>query len=132
MPTYSSFREGCRVFEPARAAAGRHRATCAPGLHRVGRQEMVKGRTHVAELADGTIIDTLCTVARAMYVTRVDGPRRHAFKLHPGFEVDRHVPARSDVTDARGAGDSDGRAVLRKRLAPGQTLRASGPPPAGA
>jgi len=80
-----------------------------------------KDLPHVIELVDGTIIDTLCTVTRAMYLTRVDGSGQHAFKLHLGFEVDRHVPTHFAVTDARGAGDSDERTVLRKRLAPAHT-----------
>jgi hypothetical protein len=51
-----------------------------------------------------------------MYVTRVDGSRQHAFRLHLGFEVDRHVPTHFAITDARGGGESDERIVLRKRL----------------
>jgi len=115
-----SFSESCRVFEPAKLQGVI--AQLASRLHPVGRREMFKDLPHVIELVDGTILDTLCTVTRAMYVTRVDGSRQHAFKLHLGFEVDRHVPtARFAVTDARGAGDSDERAVLRKRIQPGHT-----------
>jgi hypothetical protein len=115
-----SFSESCRVFEPARLQGVI--AQLASRLHPVGRREMFRDLPHVIELVDGTILDTLCTVTRAMYVTRVDGSRQHAFKLHLGFEVDRHVPtARFAVTDARGAGDSDERAVLRKRIQPGHT-----------
>jgi hypothetical protein len=114
-----SFSESCRVFEPQQlqGVIGR----LAPRLHPVGRREMFKDLPHVIELVDGTILDTLCTVTRAMYVTRVDGSRRHAFKLHLGFEVDRHVPTHFAVTDARGTGGSDERVVLRKRLAPDHT-----------
>jgi hypothetical protein len=114
-----SFSESCRVFEPAKlqAVIGQ----LAPRLRPVGRREAFGGLPHAVELVDGTILDTLATVARAMYVTRVDGSRQHAFKLHLGFEVDRHVPTRFAVTDARGTGDSDERVVLRKRLLPGHT-----------
>ena len=114
-----SFSESCRVFEPQKLQGVI--AQLASRLHPVGRREMFADLPHVVELVDGTIIDTLCTVTRAMYVTRVDGSRRHAFKLHLGFEVDRHVPTRFAVTDARGAGDSDERVVLRKRIEPGHT-----------
>ena len=116
-----SFSESCRVFEPRELQAVI--AQLAPRLRPVGRRAAFAGLPHAVELVDGTIIDTLCTVTRAMYVTRVDGSRQHAFRLHLGFEVDRHVPAaHSDVTDARGGGgDSDERAVLRKRLRPGHT-----------
>ena len=115
-----SFSESCRAFEPRRLQAVI--AQLAPRLHPVGRREVFEGLPHAIELVDGTILDTLCTVARAMYVTRVDGSRQHAFKLHLGFEVDAHVPAAHfAVTDARGAGDSDERAVLRGRLRPGHT-----------
>ncbi len=114
-----SFSESCRVFEPQKLRAVVEQL--ASRLHPVGRLEVFEDLPHVTELVDGTILDTLCTVTRAMYVTRVDGSRQHAFKLHLGFEVDRHVPTRFDVTDARGAGESDERAVLRKRLQPGRT-----------
>jgi hypothetical protein len=114
-----SFSESCRVFEPQKLQAVVEQL--AARLHPVGRREVFKDLPHVIELVDGTIIDTLCTVTRAMYLSRVDGSRRHAFRLHLGFEVDRHVPTRFDVTDARGAGDSDERVVLRKRLSPGHT-----------
>jgi hypothetical protein len=114
-----SFSESCRVFEPQRLQAVV--AQLASRLHPVGRREVFADLPHVIELVDGTILDTLCTVTRAMYVTRVDGSRRHAFKLHLGFEVDRHVPTHFAVTDARGSGDSDERVVLRKRLLPGHT-----------
>ncbi len=115
-----SFSESCRVFEPQKlqGVIGQ----LASRLHPVGRNELFKDLPHVIELVDGTILDTLCTVTRAMYVTRVDGSRQHAFKLHLGFEVDRHVPAAHfAVTDARGAGDNDERAVLRKRIEPDHT-----------
>ena len=117
-----SFSESCRVFEPHKLQGVIEQL--APGLHPVGRRQVFKDLPHIIELVDGTIVDTLCTVARAMYVTRVDGSRQHAFKLHLGFEVDRHVPTNFAVTDARGTGGpggSDERAVLRKRLAPGRT-----------
>ncbi len=114
-----SFSESCRVFEPQRLQAVI--AQLAPRLHPVGRREVFKDLPHVVELVDGTIIDTLCTVTRAMYVTRVDGSRQHAFKLHLGFEVDRHVPTHVAVTDARGTGGSDERVVLRERLEPDHT-----------
>lgn len=114
-----SFSESCRVFEPQKLQAVVEQL--AARLHPVGRREVFGDLPHVIELVDGTILDTLCTVARAMYVTRVDGSPQHAFRLHLGFEVDRHVPTHFAVTDARGAGDSDERAVLRGRLAPGHT-----------
>lgn len=114
-----SFSESCRVFEPQKLQAIVEQL--ASRLHPVGRREVFKDLPHVIELVDGTILDTLCTVTRAMYVTRVDGSPQHAFKLHLGFEVDRHVPTHFAVTDARGAGDSGERAVLRRRLEPGHT-----------
>jgi hypothetical protein len=114
-----SFSESCRVFEPQKLRAVVDQL--ASRLHPVGRREVFKDLPHVIELVDGTILDTLCTVTRAMYVTRVDGSPQHALRLHLGFEVDRHVPTHFAVTDARGAGDSGERAVLHKRLAPDHT-----------
>ena len=114
-----SFSESCRVFEPQKLQGVIEQL--ASRLRPVGRREVFNDLPHVVELVDGTMIDTLCTVTRAMYLTRVDGSRQHAFKLHLGFEVDRHVPTRFTVTDARGTGGSDERVVLRRRLAPGRT-----------
>jgi len=114
-----SFSESCRVFDPQKLQAIIEQL--ATRLHPVGHSDLFKDLPHLVELVDGTIIDTLCTVAHAMYIQRADGSRQHAFKLHLGFEVDHHVPAHIQITDARGAGDSSERSVLHKRLKPDHT-----------
>jgi Transposase DDE domain len=114
-----SFSESCRVFDPARLQ--QVIAQLAGELRPVGRREMFKDLPHLIELVDGTVIDTLRTVTEAMYLPLTDGTACHAWKLHLNFDVDHHVPAAWDLTDARGRGDSDERSVLRKRLAPGRT-----------
>lgn len=116
-----SFSESCRVFEPEmlRRVVGQ----LAAGLRPVGRHELLKDLPDALTLVDSTVIDTLCTVAEAMYLPLRDGTgrHRHAWRLHLHLDVDHHVPAAWEVTDARNTGASDEKSVLRRNLAPGHT-----------
>lgn len=121
-----SFSESCRVFQPSMLQEVIRQL--ADRLHPVGRQSLPPGRDamfknlpHIIKLVDGTVLDTLCTVAQAMYLPLANGKAHHAWKLHLSFDVDHHVPTGWTLTDARGKGESDERSVLRKRLAPGHT-----------
>ena len=117
-----SFSESCRVFEPA--LLQRVVEQLAGELHPVGRQAMFKDLPGVLTLVDGTALRTLRSVVEAMWLPATHGGdehRTHAWKLHLHFEVDHHVPACWDLTDARGEGESDEKSVLRRRLAPGRT-----------
>lgn len=117
-----SFSESCRVFDPSmlRGVVEQLAGELAP----VGRQEMFKGLPHVLTLVDGTALRTLRSIVEAMWLPGTDGKdihRTHAWKLHLHFDVDHHVPTQWELTDARGAGASDEKSVLRKRLAPDHT-----------
>jgi hypothetical protein len=114
-----SFSESCRVFAPAmlqqvvEQLAGR--------MHPVGRQAMFKDLPGVIELVDGTKLQTLRSVVEAMWLPGTNGKdanRTHAWKLHLNFDVDHHIPSAWALTDARGAGSSNERNVLRRRLQP--------------
>lgn len=110
-----SFSESCRVFEPAmlKGVVEQLYGQMLP----VGREEMFRDIKGLVELVDGTTLDTLGSVTEAMWLS--NGKR--SWKLHLGFEVDRHIPTSFDLTDSRGKGLADERAVLGRRVEPGRT-----------
>jgi hypothetical protein len=116
-----SFSESCRVFDPAmlRAVVGQ----LAAGLRPVGRDELLSDLPGTLTLVDSTVIDTLCTVAEAMFLPLRDGTGRyrHAWRLHLHLDVDHHVPTAWELTDPRNTGRSDEKNVLRRNLAAGHT-----------
>jgi hypothetical protein len=117
-----SFSESCRAFEPSMLKGVVEQL--AGEMHPIARQEMFKKLPGIVELVDGTLLKTLRTVVEAMWLPGTDGKdahRTHAWKLHLNFDVDHHVPASWELTDARGEGKSHERNVLRKRLAADHT-----------
>ena len=66
---------------------------------------------------DGSVVQTLSTVAQAAYLKTKQGESRSAWRLHTHFDVDRGVPTRIDVTSARNSGKSEEKNMLRSRLA---------------
>jgi hypothetical protein len=116
-----SFSESCRVFEPAMLQ--RVVDQLAAGLRPVGRQELLADLPGTLTLVDSTVIDTLCTVAEAMFLPLRDGTgrHRHAWRLHLHLDVDHHVPTAWELTDPRNTGDGDEKNVLRRKLAAGHT-----------
>ena len=87
-----SFSESCRVFEPQmlRAVVGQ----LAKNLRPVGRHELLSHLPGVLTLVDSTVVDTLCTVAEAMFLPLRDGTGRHthAWRLHlQGLATERDV-----------------------------------------
>ena len=114
-----SFSESCRVFDPA--LLQRVVDQLAAGLRPVGRHELLAHLPGTLTLVDSTVIDTLCTVAEAMFLPLGGGRHSHAFRLHLQFDVDHHVPTAWELTDPRNTGRSDEKSVLRRKLAPGHT-----------
>jgi hypothetical protein len=114
-----SFSESCRVFEPA--LLQRVVDQLAGALRPVGRDELLRQLPGRLTLVDSTVINTLCTVAEAMFLPRGDGKYRHAWRLHVGLDVDHHVPSHWQITDPRNSGRSDEKSVLRRKLAAGHT-----------
>jgi hypothetical protein len=114
-----SFSESCRVFEPAML---QHVVDqLAAGLLPIDRQELLRQLPGKLTLVDSTVIQTLCTVAEAMFLPLGDGRHRHAFRLHLQLDVDHHVPGSWEITAPKNTGKSDEKSVLRRRLEPGHT-----------
>ena len=116
-----SFSESCRVFDPAMLRAVVEQL--AAGLRPVGRHKLLSHLPGALTLVDSTVIDTLCTVAEAMFLPLRDGTgrHRHAWRLHLHLDVDGHVPAAWELTGPRNTGDGDEKSVLRRKLSPGHT-----------
>jgi hypothetical protein len=117
-----SFSESCRVFEPALLKEVVEQLSRE--LNPVGRQEMFKDLPGTIELVDGTLLRTLRSVVEAMWLPGTNGKdshRTHAWKLHLNFDVDHHIPASWELTDARGVGASDEKNALRRRLKANRT-----------
>ena len=66
---------------------------------------------------DGSVVQTLATVAQAAYLKTKQGESRSAWRLHTHFDVDRGVPTRIDVTTGRNSGKAEEKNMLRRRLA---------------
>jgi hypothetical protein len=78
------------------------------------------GGWHVQQLlvaVDGSVVETLSTIAAAAYLKTKNGDSRSAWRLHTHFDVDRNVPTRIDVTTGKNSGPSEEKNVLRGQLA---------------
>jgi hypothetical protein len=85
-----SFSESCRVFKPELLQGIVDQL--AGGLLPIERGTLFKSLPGKLTLVDSTVIQTLCTVAGAMFLSLGDGRHSHAFRLHLQFDVDHHVP----------------------------------------
>lgn len=114
-----SFSESCRVFEPARLQAVVDQLT-AQALP-LDRDALLRQLPGQLTLVDSTVIQTLCTVAEAMFLPLGDGRHSHAWRLHLQLDVDHHVPTQWAITEPKNTGKSDEKSVLRRHLAAGHT-----------
>jgi Transposase DDE domain len=114
-----SFSESCRVFEASMLQEVVDQL--AKGLLPVQRQALLKELPGKLTLVDSTVIQTLCTVAEAMFLPLGDGRHSHAWRLHLQLDVDHHVPAAWEITAPKNSGKSDEKSVLRRKLAAGHT-----------
>jgi hypothetical protein len=103
------------VFDPERLREimGALAAEVKPTRDRA--DELVR---HVVTAVDGSVVQTLSTIAEAAYLKTKNGDSRSAWRLHAHFEVDRSVPTRIDVTSARNSGKTEEKNMLRTRLEP--------------
>ena len=109
-----SFSEATDVFDPERL-----RAIIGELADQVRPTRNVAGE-HVRQLlvaVDGSVIETLSTIAAAAYLKTKNGDSCSAWRLHTHFDVDRNVPTRIDVTTARNSGPTEEKSVLRTQLA---------------
>jgi hypothetical protein len=110
-----SFSEATDVFDPERL-----REIIGELADEVKPSRKVGG-SHIRQLlvaVDGSVIETLSTIAAAAYLTTKNGDSCSAWRLHTHFDVDRNVPLRIDVTTARNSGPTEEKNVLRGQLAP--------------
>jgi hypothetical protein len=72
---------------------------------------------HALTIVDGTVLDAIAKVTKAMWLPFKDGSAKHAWKLHLQFDFDLFLPSDVELTDARNSGKSDEKNVLRAKLA---------------
>jgi hypothetical protein len=87
-------------------------ARAAPLLH----DPRLSDLRHLLTLVDGTVLETIATVADAFWRDYRDGTPHHAWRLHTHFELQRSIPCDVELTDAVNTGDSDEKLVLRRKL----------------
>lgn len=114
-----SFSESCRVFEPAMLQQVVDQL--AKGLVPIDREGLLRQLPGKLTLVDSTVIQTLCTVAEAMFLPLGDGRHSHAWRLHLQFDVDHHVPGKWEITTPKNTGETDEKSVLRRHLEAGHT-----------
>lgn len=73
--------------------------------------------THLLTAVDGSVVQTLSTVAEAAYLKNRHGQSKSAWRLHTHFDILRGVPKRIDVTGGKNSGAADEKHVLRQHLA---------------
>lgn len=109
-----SLSEATDVFDPARLReiVGELAAEVEP------RRSLSGGRLGQAMVAvDGSVVQTLSTIAEASYLKNVHGESRSAWRLHTHFDIERGVPTSIDVTSGSNSGPHEEKFVLRKKLA---------------
>src|SRR5271165_910417 len=114
-----SFSESCRVFDPSMLQVVVDQL--AKGLLPVERAALLRDLPGRLTLVDSTVIQTLCTVAEAMFLPLGDGRHSHAWRLHLQLEVDHHVPGAWEITEPKNTGKRDEKSVLRRKLSAGHT-----------
>jgi hypothetical protein len=114
--SFGSFSESCRLFDPAmlRAVIEQLAPQASPVLH----DPKLRDLRHLLTLVDGTVLQTIATVSEAFWRDYRDGTPDHAWRLHTHFELERLIPCDMELTDAVNSGDSDEKAVLRRKLKP--------------
>ena len=114
-----SFSESCRVFDPSLLQNVVDQL--AEGLLPIERETLLKDLPGKLTLVDSTVIQTLCTVAEAMFLPLGDGRYSHAWRLHLHLDVDHHVPGQWEITEPKNTRKSDEKNVLRRKLSAGHT-----------
>jgi hypothetical protein len=71
---------------------------------------------HLLTAVDGSVVQTLSTIAEASYLKNRNGQSKSAWRLHTHFDVDRGVPTRVDVTSGKNSGKTEEKNVLRSNL----------------
>lgn len=106
-----SLSESVSVFEPDRLKEVIREL--GGKLAPIARDSQLKDIKHTLTLVDGSLLEVLPWLSRAMLQEPTDASK---VRLHTHFEVDRHVPIRIDVTAGTPRGEDDERAVMRKSI----------------
>jgi hypothetical protein len=109
-----SLAESVTVFEPERLQE--IIAELGGQLEPLSRDPRLKDLAHTVTLVDATLLAALPRMAEASLLKEQQGSGLVKWRLHTHFEVERHIPARIDVT-REGGGDCDERSVLERTVA---------------
>lgn len=110
-----SLSEATDVFDPERLQG------IISGLASQARPIRQIGQGHLAQVltaVDGSVVNTLASIAQAAYHRDRNGKSHSGWRFHTHFEIDRSIPVRMDVTAARNGGHSEEKHQLRQHLAP--------------
>ena len=109
-----SLSEATDVFDPERLREiiGELAAQTQPVRDVAGKQVR-----QLLTAVDGSVVQTLSTIAQAAYLKNKQGKSLSAWRLHTHFDVERGVPTRIDVTIGRNSGKAEEKNMLRCRLA---------------
>jgi len=108
-----SLSEATDVFDPERLQAiiGRLASQVQP-IRRIGQGHL----SQVLTAVDGSVVNTLASIAEAAYHRGTNGKSHSGWRFHTHFEIDRSIPVRMEVTAARNGGHSEEKRHLRQRL----------------
>ena len=124
-----SFSESCRVFEPELLKGVI--MELGAELRLLPQDPRLADLKHALTLVDGTVLEALPRLARAICADTLiskkrDGGELHAFRLHTQLDLRTFVPTRVDRTGACNVGELRESAVLRRSLEPGRCYVADG------
>ena len=108
-----SLSEATDVFDPERLKGIISQlASQVTPLRRIGQGHI----SHVLMAVDGTVVNTLASIAQAAYHRSINGESHSGWRFHTQFEIDRSIPIRMDMTTARNGGQTEEKHQLRLRL----------------
>ena len=108
-----SLSEAATVFDPARLIEIIQEL--GGQVQPLTKDPQLKELRQTLTLVDATLITAMPRIMAASVMKRQTGNGTVKWRLHTHFEVDRHQPARIDVT-RDGGGDNDERAVLERTI----------------
>jgi hypothetical protein len=108
-----SLSEATDVFDPERLKGIISQlASQVRPIRRIGQGHI----SHVLMAVDGTVVNTLASIAQAAYHRSINGESHSGWRFHTHFEIDRSIPIRMDMTTARNGGKTDEKHQLRLQL----------------
>jgi hypothetical protein len=108
-----SLSEATDVFDPERLTGIISRlAAQAQPIRQVGGKPLQQVLTAV----DGSVVNTLASIAQAAYHRDKQGKTHCGWRFHTHFEIDRSIPVRMDVTTAKNGGKTEEKDQLRQHL----------------